>query len=199
VAAEHQVDLVALATHGAGAILRAVMGSVATAVLGRSPVPVLLAGPRVKPARGDGQYALLMTSDGSLASQLVVPAIGKLLTEASPRGVALTLLRVQQEEGQRQSTEASVAECLDGLRALAREAATPVPIACEVRKGSRVDAVHRDIMDVAAERHANAIAMATHGHTFRHDTFLGSVAFDTLRNAEIPLLLVNAASRRSTT
>jgi nucleotide-binding universal stress UspA family protein len=50
IAREEQVDLVALATHGRGGLARLALGSVATALLRRSPVPLLLVRPTRPPA-----------------------------------------------------------------------------------------------------------------------------------------------------
>ncbi|TAK20685.1 MAG: universal stress protein [Chloroflexota bacterium] len=52
VAAEEAADLIVMSTHGRGGLTRLVMGSVATATLQRTPVPILLipAGARARPA-----------------------------------------------------------------------------------------------------------------------------------------------------
>lgn len=53
IVAEKRVDLIAMATHGRGGLARAVLGSVATAVLQRATVPLLLVRPATLRARDD--------------------------------------------------------------------------------------------------------------------------------------------------
>ncbi|HEU5316262.1 MAG TPA: universal stress protein, partial [Chloroflexota bacterium] len=60
------------------------------------------------------------------------------------------------------------------------------PIATEVRPGSAA----AGIADVAAEWHADLVALATHGRGGLSRLLLGSVAADVLRLTALPLLLV---------
>lgn len=48
------------------------------------------------------------------------------------------------------------------------------------------------IIDIAAQRGCDLIAMATHGHRFLADMVLGSVADDVRHRTDIPVLLIRA-------
>jgi nucleotide-binding universal stress UspA family protein len=53
-AAQEDVDVIAMATHGRGGLARLVMGSVATGVLQRASVPLLLVRPAAVERRNTG-------------------------------------------------------------------------------------------------------------------------------------------------
>jgi nucleotide-binding universal stress UspA family protein len=196
-------DLVVMSTHGRSGLGRVVYGSVAEAVLVRSPAPVLL-------VRADGGHApwlaeevqprILVPLDGSAFSEAVLSHAAAL---ARALGATIILLRatpppalpggelvpvapiVDAEllERERAEAEASLDAVADQLRAQGLQMQTIV------RPGPAVAA----ILEESRAAGASLIAMATHGRTGLARLAFGSVAGEVLRRSELPLLLVRPA------
>ena len=86
---EGRVDLVVMATRGHSGVVRALLGSVASEVLSRSPVPVVLLRADGRPL--NGVKRLLVPVDGSAGGAL---ALGAAIDLAHATGAHLTLLEV---------------------------------------------------------------------------------------------------------
>jgi nucleotide-binding universal stress UspA family protein len=187
VAAERDGALIAMHARGVGAIRHALLGSVALGVLGHTPLPLLLTGAKVgQPAKAPGSYHIVVTSDGSPASAGIVPALRTILT--SP-GVRVTLLRICELRSGRASPQGEVEAAraqLERLR-LQLPATTRSEVVVCLCTGS--EDVSSAIIGAARSAGADALAMATHGHSALHHLLAGSVALGVLAESPIPLIL----------
>lgn|GEM_PF-2194938 len=189
---EEQVDLAVLATHGAGFIRTAMLGSVATAVLRRASVPVMLVGPKVQAPADPLPYHLLVTTDGSPAAASVLPSMKMLLRQAPRDRVRLTLLRVCRAALGDPTNDVLHADCERQLATFQRQAPRRFHISREVRDDHSLRGVDHVIAGAAAELGADAIWMATHGASFRRRALLGSAALAMVRRANVPVVLSSA-------
>ncbi|MCO4100011.1 MAG: universal stress protein [Gemmatimonas sp.] len=192
-------ELVILTTHGRSGFARLRLGSVASALLTRATVPVLLvrgAGseePATPPTLPTG--ALLCALDGSAFAEAIVPHAS---TFAQATGMQLHLVAV--------TVPHAVSLAPFGTEALLAD-----PEALEAESHVRDDYLHRiaatcpagttvhtitdmsasqGILDAAAEKPCGAIALATHGRSGFRRFVLGSVADEVIRHAHVPVLVV---------
>jgi|YNPBryunderm2012_1023409.scaffolds.fasta_scaffold09052_1 nucleotide-binding universal stress UspA family protein len=198
-------SLVVMSTHGRGGLARAWLGSVADRVIRQSTVPVLLLHPEDGAPdleREPKLHHILVPLDGSLLSEQILPHaiwLGRLV------GARYTLLRViepvvrgfmvngvepvvdveAQELAWQQASE-------DVERIAARLRGEGLTVVPEVRVGRPV----AEILECAAEREADLIAMSTHGHGGLTRLILGSVTDKVLRSASVPVLVFRPPETR---
>lgn len=192
-AADARPQLVAMATRGRSGPARWLLGSVAERVLRHSPVPVLLANPEAvdtaqfQPQHAFGFGRLLLPVDGSRLSHRVLPLAAHVATRYESEVV---LLHVADEPDPPDPTAAAglSATLLEPLAARLRERGRPVTT--RVVGG---DAAGR-ILDAAAARDIDCIAMTTHGRSGPARWWLGSVAEKVARAAPCPVLLVRTGA-----
>lgn len=186
--------LVAMASHGRGGVTRALLGSVASAVIRRSGVPVLAirADLLMPPHIPKRVLVPLDTSDLARAVlEHVVPLAQKLdwtlvlysVTDLPPQtipiqGASIPLGRTPAQP------PAEVIEHLDQVAADLRSQGLTVEV--EVGSGDRAQA----IIEAAHRTHSGLIAMSTHGRHGLGRWALGSVTDAVLRQAEAPVLAV---------
>ena len=110
VAAEHRATMIALATHGATGLKRLLFGSVAEAVVRKSPVPVLLVRPfwsyeLIAPVRTEHAPVrnMLLAVDGS---DLALEALPGVIEIADLFEARVVLLRVLEEKHPETAAEA---------------------------------------------------------------------------------------------
>lgn len=194
-----QADLVVMTTHGRSGLGRWLYGSVAEAVLRRSPVPVLLvrAWSQVEPDTLErGAPRLIVPLDGSRFAEA---ALRHAETLAWALGDSLVLMRalvpahlpadplVAQAllEKVELDDEAEAYKYLTACAAPLRAAGLTVRTA--VRSGNAATA----IIEEAWAAEASLIVMATHGCTGLERVLMGSVAQEVLKRGTLPLLLVH--------
>ncbi len=197
-------DLVVMATHGRGELMRIWRGSVADRLLRQCGVPLLLLRPSgteqaaQMPEKTPVFREILIPLDGTqLGEQILEPA----LELARPLGATVTLLKVvdpfvsagyslplpapgfeaEARERHRQAAHAyldSVAERMraEGLTVRTRVVVDEKPAAA--------------ILDAARRLKPDLIALATHGYSGLKRLLIGSVADTLLRTGEWPLLLL---------
>ena len=207
--------LVVMATHGRGGLSRAWLGSVGDRLVRHVHVPVLLVRPepgRVVGATDAAFRRVLVPLDGSkLAEQVVEPALAlgargdveyTLITVVeSPRlGTPSVMMVVAASEA------ASDAETLAQIAALRQAVAEQYlgHVGAELqRRGVAVRthvAVHpqpaQGILEYAATRGADLIAVATHGLGGLARLLVGSVADKVIRGTSAPVLVVHPADRK---
>ncbi len=174
---EDDVALVCLATRARSAVGKFVVGSVATEVLNRSPVPVVLVGPDVE-AVPERYRELIVALDGSELSEQA----GRVAESVAARtGSDLFLIEVLGDE----PAPPDVAE----TAYLARIAADMEP------KPGRYDALRsehpgRAILDMAADADDVMVVMGTHGRSGLRRLVLGSVTHDVVHGARAPVIVV---------
>jgi nucleotide-binding universal stress UspA family protein len=184
-AAKEHASLIALSTHGRTGPERWVLGSVAEEVLEASPVPVLVTRSVPPPLPRGKRDSLpirnfLVPLDGS---RLSLDSLGPVLALARPVDAHVTLLHVDEPSPYSGRWE-SPDETLKEAELLLRSACIPATV--EFRKGEAAP----EILEVAAERAADLIAMTTHGRSGPSRWLFGSVTAKVLRSASVPLLVV---------
>ncbi|HEX6031005.1 MAG TPA: universal stress protein [Tepidiformaceae bacterium] len=185
VAEEEGAALIAMDTRGTSALRHLIAGSVATGVVGKGRLPVMLTGDHAREPKTHGQYRLLLTNDGSEAAVDVVKALGPVLRAASPE---VTVLRVYDPRLGDRGTDAEVAAAHAELEALVPS----IPggdVRVHVAMPNGVEKVGSTILRVAEEIGADAIAMSTHGHSARRHLFAGSVTMGCLGNSPVPVIV----------
>lgn len=182
-----------MGTHGRSGLARALLGSVAMALVQRSPVPCVFVPPGVAIDRA-AIREVLVPYDGSELSARSLP----LATKLRDAGAHLTVLRVVppsstlipfSSSGMGGYIPVSVmddmmAAAADSVRAIEKQLGRGV-------KGEVVLGVPaKAIVDIAHERHADLILMTTHARSSLGRTIMGSVADRVLRTAKTPVLIV---------
>ena len=199
-AKEHDVDLIVIGTHGRRGLRRYLLGSVAEEVVRKARCPVLSCHPEtstelVRPQR------LLVAVDLSEHSDGLVRQAHEL---AVAYHASVDYLHVIPEWHQplAYSPDVCVApypdltrledSSLEALRDLvARHQADAGDAEYLIRHGAPA----RTIVEVAEERSADLIALASHGLTGAKYLLLGSVADHVVRSAVVPVLTFHADGR----
>jgi nucleotide-binding universal stress UspA family protein len=195
----HNVDLIAMSSHGRGGLQRLVVGSVAGKVVRMTGVPVLLH----RPLLDDGYRPvsssyrrILVPLDGSELAELILP---KVVALAKGMAAEIILLKVL-------SPEALSDQALAGARkTLARERLDAVDYLEDVQRHLRgQDVVVRwiiragapaeQIVLAAKQQVADLIAMSTHARSAVGRLIRGSVADAVLRSAPMPMLLTRSVN-----
>jgi nucleotide-binding universal stress UspA family protein len=178
---EEGAALIAMDTKGSGRIRHALMGSVASGVVGKSDLPVMLTRDGVEEPRVEGRYRLVVTNDGSSAALDVVRQMNAVLAQVRPEVV---LLRGHQV--------LDAGTLFPELDAVAREFPDGVSVTPRIESLEGEKTAARLILDVAKDVGANAIAMSTHGHSARRHLFAGSVTMAVLGSSPVPVIVVRA-------
>ncbi|MGE3268770.1 MAG: universal stress protein [Chloroflexota bacterium] len=195
-AAEQDVDLIVMSTHGRGGLGRWIYGSVADAILRDAPVPVLIVPPHgLTQWSADAPMKILVPLDGSeLATAAVAPAaaladrlnatlvLGSVVTfphyAAYAEGYAFV------DPDPTDSLLTSARDYLHEVAAGLQQQGRTVEISATY--GSPFFGVAMMATDISA----SMIVMATHGRGGLARAVMGSVATATLRQSEVPVLLV---------
>jgi nucleotide-binding universal stress UspA family protein len=192
---EQRATMIAMATHGATGLKRLLLGSVAEAVLRKSPVPVFVVRPfwtaeqavpedlETRPVRN-----ILLPVDGSDLAEL---AVAPSLEVADLFEARVLLLRVV--EPRKNADEArDLAEAREHLLGIAREFERKgVRTHSLVEAGEPVD----EIVKTLRFHQADLVVMTTHGRSGLSRLVTGSVTEQVLRRATVPLLVVRAGKR----
>ena len=203
-AAELNVDIVIMSTHGRGGVQRAWLGSVADAVVRRARVPVLLVRPSPEATRPRlepvSAHRVLVALDGSRVAEAALAAATEL---AYAEDATCTILRVvvppmfissyPPETGRLNAEQIeSASETAEGyMRAL--ETRVPGVDGAEVV----VHAQPAEMILKYAEAHeADLIALGSRGMGRIARLFIGSVADKVVRGAHVPVLVSPTPTRR---
>jgi nucleotide-binding universal stress UspA family protein len=170
-----QADLVAAGSRGRSGLQRAVLGSVADALVRKSPVPVLTV--RESSVEVTGPIdRILIASDGS---ELALSAAPVALELARCSGAAVDLLHALAGPD-----AASAEEALDPLAERCREAGVGF------ERFVLDERPHRAIVDHAEERGIDLVVMATHGRGGLERFLVGSITDKVVRTLGPPLVSV---------
>jgi nucleotide-binding universal stress UspA family protein len=183
-AAEEEVDLIIMTTHGRTGLSRWVLGSVAERVLHEAPCPVLILRSGHACA-GDSQKAvsalrsILITLDGSPLAEEALP-VGLALADALDG--AVTLLRVQPPGPPDGYLEAVAARYVDA----------DVPLRAEtlIRADTGSSAVAQAILDYAEQNGVGLVAMSTYGRGGLRRWVYGSVTQKVIGRSTEAMLVV---------
>ena len=195
-ARDPDVGLIVMSTHGRGGLGRVIYGSVADAVLREAPVPVLTVPPHgLATWPTDQRLKILVPLDGSdLSKAALAPAcelaeilggsllLASVVTFPSYAAYAEGYVFVDPEVTESVVEEArqSLEEIAAGLRSETR----PVEVC------TTFGTPYFGITNIAREQGAGVIVMATHGRGGMTRALLGSVATATLRQTDVPIMLV---------
>jgi nucleotide-binding universal stress UspA family protein len=212
IAAEHQVELIAMTTHGRGAMGRWFFGSVADRVARSATVPVLLLRPTEHEPGPASIRRLVVPLDGSALAEEALPTARKL---AKRLGIPLLLVTVidvlrhipvplspfvafdaSAYQAAMAQFDARAAAMLDSASAeltrisewLEREG---MDVSSQVMHGS-------PFVEIAqALQEGDLLIMTSHGRSGVRRWLLGSVAEKLVRDAPVPVILVPVAARHS--
>jgi nucleotide-binding universal stress UspA family protein len=187
-----RTDMIVMSTHGRGGLGRLLHGSVASAVLHSSSIPVLLVPARAGARPTLAGDAVLAPVDGSAFAEV---ALGRAAEMA--RGLAMPLVILFATHYEPLPVE-GLAPTMDEVDRLVENGRAYVDgLAAQVRRAG-VDArgelasgvPGRGILACAERCNAAAIVMATHGRSGLSRLALGSVAGEVLEHTRRPLLLM---------
>lgn len=197
---ESGTDLLVIATHGRGPLMRSWLGSVADGLVRRTPCPVLM----IRPEKGEVPELtkpvafknILVALDGSTEATEI---LGHVPSLASPLGAQVLLLRIippympagsphlphlTPEQADIASEEESAARSLSDASRTLRERGLDVET--HVMSGSHPA---DGILDFAREKRPDAVALTTHGRGGISRMLLGSIADKVVRAAHGPVLV----------
>jgi nucleotide-binding universal stress UspA family protein len=187
-ARELEPDLLVMGTHGRGGFDRLVLGSTTEKVIRKAHCPVLTVPPRAEQEPPDGPVVfkrILCPIDFSESSSRAIEFALSLAQEADAR---LTLLHVM-EWWTAETREQLYAEAHEGLKhAVPEEARTWCTPEAMVTSGT----AHREILRIAAEKHADLIVMGVLGRNAVDLTVFGSTTSQVVHGARCPVLTLRA-------
>jgi nucleotide-binding universal stress UspA family protein len=203
--AAHEASLVVMATRAAGALGRAIQGSVADRLVRESPCPVVLVPPHARYLGGNRVTIrrVLVPLDGSLPSQQVIPVL-QALSQAPLEFVLLQVVRPERVGGHAMppGTPSLGTPTPDGgewthaAAAIAHQRLEGVAEKLRAHGGTAEVSVIESadvgpvVVDAIRNEHVELIAMSTRGESGLRRLVLGSVAEQVVRHSEVPVLLV---------
>ena len=191
-ATDHDIDLVAMGTHGRTGVRRFVLGSVTERVVRHSPVPVLTARATAQPTETSYDEVLVPT-DGSEAAGT---AVAHALAVASAAEGRIHAVHVVDAEGSAAGPGFSPPPALiERLESTGQTAVDDVATRARAAGLDAVTAVRHGrpaagILEYVDEHDIDLVAMATTGRTGLDRVLLGSTAARVLRRSEVPVLAV---------
>ncbi|MFW5917589.1 MAG: universal stress protein [Halorubrum sp.] len=192
-AERHDIDLIAMSTHGRTGLDRLLLGSTTERVLRRSTVPVLSVRPDGEAIRYPYRDILVPT-DGSESAGA---ALDRAVTLAARTDATVHVLSVVDAGTVGNEAYSGIDALVDGAEETVAEAASRaadagVETVETVEVGS---SAARGIRAYLAEHDVDLVAMGTRGRTGVGRYLLGSVAERTVRTAPVPVLTVPAGDR----
>jgi len=194
-AADQDVDLVVMGTHGRQGMDRLLSGSVSEEVVRRAPCPVFTVLDRDGETGGPQIDRVLAPVDLSDQSELVLHHAAAL---SGSYAAPLDLLHVVEEAAYPNVYGVdSLSSSLPNVQDRAREALETLaaeldlrtdPVNVHVLAGNAA----RDIVEFAADNAADLIVMATHGRTGLERFLIGSVAEKVVRRAPCPVFTLKS-------
>jgi nucleotide-binding universal stress UspA family protein len=173
-AREWGADLVAVGSRGRSGLERAVLGSVADALVRKSPVPVLTVRETPEPSLG-AIDRILIPSDGSALAASAAPLAIEL---ARRTGAGLDLLHAREDDA------VDGDEALEPIAERCRTAEVPY-------EAFTVDErPHRALVGHAEDRGIDLVVMATHGRGGLERFLVGSITDKVVRTLGPPLVSV---------
>jgi nucleotide-binding universal stress UspA family protein len=202
------IDLIVMSTHGRSGIKRWALGSVADKVMRAATRPVVLI--RATGSRSDVQdqgllKRVLIPLDGSKESETVIPYIEELASRLKLEVILFQVLARgfetlstyfpltdQQIESDKTTAMAYLNNIGTRLKAKGITVVTDEKLGIDIRIGNPAE----EIMQLTDEKHADLVAMTTHGRSGVNRRVFGSVAERILREGNTPLLLVRTPGAR---
>jgi nucleotide-binding universal stress UspA family protein len=189
VAAEQGAVMIAMDTRGHDAMHHALHGSNALEVLARTTLPVLLTGAQIADVPATEPYRIVVTSDGSPASEDVIRALAPLL---SPGRFAASLLRIHERTSDARAEVAELRACEEQLASLRSFFPDDLEVQTHVREIARMGGIDTAIIEEARRMGARSIAASTHGISARRHLFAGNTALLLLGRSPLPVIMARA-------
>jgi nucleotide-binding universal stress UspA family protein len=202
------VDAIVMTTHGRTGLSHLVHGSVAEALLARSPVPLYLVhardGGEVAPPGDPLSARILVPLDGSGFAEAALPVALQMLGAAGELVLVIVVAppdHVERDDSGRvrayldQQEESFKREAFDYLRqvlAQLKESEPDLHVTFDIRVGDP----GAGIVMAEADRGADLVVMSTHGRTGLGRAMMGSVAGEVVRSGSVPVVLVGPATAR---
>lgn len=174
--------MIACDTRGAGVLRHALIGSVALELLQKSPVPMLMTGPKIEDPAEDrsARYHIALATDGRPEAGARLSLFGDLLALPGVTGsvvaVSVPVLR---------ELESAVADLERRCRAIA----APLGLEVSVGRADAFEKLEAAIIRLAQGQHASAIGLATANASLRRHVFVGSLSLATLNRSPLPVIL----------
>ena len=192
VAEKHDVSAILAGSHGKGVLRAAVLGSVSVELLHLTRRPVLLA--RIRALEGlksragsAGMFSsALFPTDFSETAERALDYMGKIARETNCRVTIMhALVQKSDDAAEIKSTEESARYLLDAKKRRL-EALGAGEVGLELVHGRAVDR----IIDRTREGDFSILVMGSQGKSLVKEVFIGNVAFEVIRQADVPVLLV---------
>lgn len=183
-AAEHDVDLVVMGTHGRSGVSRLLLGSITESVVRRTDKQVLTI-PKDAPDPGDAYDEVLVATDGSEDARHATDTAVTIADAFGARlhGVYIIDANVTQSQMIGSMLEQEGTRAVDAVHKAAGDVG--LDSITEVLEGTP----HDEIVEYANDHDIDLIVVGSHGKGAFERTFLGSVSERTIRTAHQPVLV----------
>ena len=190
-AANNDIDLIVMGTHGRSGLTRLVLGSVAEKVLRTTTVPVVMVPPGATTDGVDVDYSeILLPTDGSTGAEAAVDW-GLTLADSYDGSVhtvyAVDTARFAGEGemmGVYDALEQTGEAALDAVRQQAHEVGVDVTATLGTGSAARV------IRSYSEDHDVDLIVMGTHGRSGVERYLIGSVTESVVRHTEVPVCCI---------
>ncbi|AAV44849.1 universal stress protein (plasmid) [Haloarcula marismortui ATCC 43049] len=196
---DHDIDLIAMGTHGRTGVGRYLAGSVTESVVRHADVPVFTVRATEQSRKTDSYDDILVPTDGSTAATAAVEPACEIAAQFDSRLHALNVVNLGDVATGSEYTlptdlidtlEAQGEKVTERIAARARESG--VETVTQVVDGFPA----ADILDYAEENDIDLIVMGTAGRTGLNRFIMGSTTERLIRHADMPVLAVNARDQR---
>jgi nucleotide-binding universal stress UspA family protein len=191
----YQADMIAVATHGNGPLGRILHGRTAWRALARSPVPVLLRGPRDSvPAHVD-RRKIMVPLDGSPFGESALPLAESMAQEW--HAPLWLVLAIETSPHLQRETSLSIPDILAEELAASREYLAEKERELTVETHTRTlisGQVAPALTDVAGEIGITDVVLASHGRTGLPRVIMGSVADGLIQRLSCPIVVIPASA-----
>ncbi|NHN63568.1 universal stress protein [Haloarcula sp. JP-Z28] len=196
---DHDIDLIAMGTHGRTGVGRYLAGSVTESVVRHADVPVFTVRVTEQSRKTDSYDDILVPTDGSTAATAAVEPACEIAAQFDSRLHALNVVNLGDVATGSEYTlptdlidmlEAQGEKVTERIAARARESG--VETVTQVVDGFPA----ADILDYAEENDIDLIVMGTAGRTGLNRFIMGSTTERLIRHADMPVLAVNARDQR---
>ncbi|MFA9501303.1 universal stress protein [Natrinema sp. H-ect1] len=194
---EHDIDLIAMGTHGRTGVNRYLTGSVTERVVRQSDVPVMTARVTERSEWAGGYDEILLPTDGSEPAAAAVDHALAIATRADATVHVVSVVDVSTVAGR-----PSIMAPNDILAQFESDAETAVETVATTVRDAGLDVethVQKDIpsqglLEYVDDRDIDLVAMGTHGRTGFDRVLLGSTTARLVRRAPVPVLAVRPAA-----
>jgi nucleotide-binding universal stress UspA family protein len=206
----HDIDLISICTHGYTGLRHVLLGSVAEAVLRRSPVPVLIsrAGMPASDEGDNGLTRILVPIDGTPFAEAALgyvrraqigPQAQVIVFRAVPPVLPPPIATVSDDTATQISAEADkeTSQLLADAYIYLNTTGNRYLVGTAWTSRVTVGIPEEVIASAASSYQADLIVMATHGRRGIDRLMHGSVAGEVLRRAQVPVLLLHGGDEHA--